>query len=427
MSFLNLLIVTLVAFVAPLVVRAIPVVRVPSPVLEIVAGILLGPSVLGLVTVDAPVEVLALIGLAFLLFLAGLEIDVHRLRGRPLRLAMAGFVVSFVIAVGAGFGLTAAGYTRAPLLVAIVLCATSLGLVVPVLKDAGQIAGDTGQLIVAAASIADFGAVILLSLFFSESGSGIGTKIVLLVGLAVVAALVVVGLMRAAPRVMSVFTMLQDTTAQIRIRFAVLLLVAFVAMAQGLGFEAILGAFLAGAVLRLVDRDAAMTHPLTEAKLEAIGYGFVVPAFFVTSGVRFDAGALFASASTLAQVPLFLLALALVRGLPAALYRPTLGSRRTVAAAFLQATSLPFIVASVAIGERLHALAAATGAALIAAGLISVLFFPAIALGLLRGAASDEPAAGVSGEPSPVGESEHPAAQSPQRRHFPTRQPRRTP
>ena len=396
MSFLNLLVVSAVAFGAPLVVRAIPVVRMPSPVLEIVAGIVLGPSVLGVVVVDAPVEVLALIGLAFLLFLAGLEIDVHRLRGRPLRLALAGFVASFVIAVGAGFGLAAGGYTRAPLLVAIVLCATSLGLVVPVLKDAGKIAGDTGQLIVAAASIADFGSVILLSLFFSESSSGVGTKIGLLVGLAVVAALVVLAMMRAAPRVMSVFTMLADTTAQIRIRFAVLLLVAFVALAQGLGFEAILGAFLAGAVLRLVDRDAAMSHPLTQAKLDAIGYGFVVPVFFVTSGVRFDASALFASASTVVQVPLFLLALLLVRGVPAVLYRTRLGSRQTIAAAFLQATSLPFIVASVAIGERLHALAPATGAALVAAGLVSVLFFPAIALGLLRGAPAQDPPAVVA-------------------------------
>jgi Kef-type K+ transport system membrane component KefB len=385
MSFTNLLIVTAVAFLAPLLVRAIPAVKVPSPVLEIVSGIVLGPSVLGVVKVDAPVEVLALIGLAFLLFLAGLEIDVHRLKGPPLQLALTGFVASFLIAVGVGFALAAAGFTRAPLLIAIVLCATSLGLVVPALKDSGQITGDTGQLIVAAASIADFGSVILLSLFFSESGSGIGSKILLLGGLAVVAALVVLALMRAAPRVMNVFTMLQDTTAQIRIRFAALLLIAFVALAQGLGFEAILGAFLAGAILRLVDRDAAMTHPQTQAKLDGIGYGFVVPVFFVTSGIRFDAGALFASVSTVVQVPLFLLALVVARGLPAAPYRTRLGARQTVAAAFLQATSLPFIVASVAIGERLGALSPATGAALIAAGLISVLFFPAIALGLLRG------------------------------------------
>jgi Kef-type K+ transport system membrane component KefB len=314
-SFTNLLVVAVVAFVAPLAVRAIPWVRVPSPVLEIVCGIVLGPSLLGWVGVDAPVEVLALMGLAFLLFLAGLEIDVHRLRGRPLQLAVAGFVLSFAIAVGAGLALAAAGFTGAPLLVAIVLCATSLGLVVPVLKDAGQIDGDTGQLIVAAASIADFGAVILLSLFFSESSTGIGAKLLLLVGLAVVAVLLVAALMRAGRtwRAMRVFQMLQDTTAQIRIRFAVVLLVAFVALAQGLGFEAILGAFIAGAVLRLVDIDAAMTHPGFSAKLDAIGYGFLVPVFFVTSGVRFDAGALFASAATLVQVPLFLLALVLVR------------------------------------------------------------------------------------------------------------------
>jgi Kef-type K+ transport system membrane component KefB len=387
-SFTNLLVVAAVAFLAPLVVRAIPVVRVPSPVLEIVAGILLGPSVLGWVEVDPPVEVLALIGLAFLLFLAGLEIDVHRLRGRPLQLALTGFVVSFALAVGVGLALAAAGFTSAPLLVAIVLCATSLGLVVPVLKDAGQIASATGQLIVAAASIADFGAVILLSLFFSESSTGIGGKLLLLVGLAVVAVLVVVGLMRAGRtmRADRVLRALQDTTAQIRIRFAVLLLVAFVALAQCLGFEAILGAFLAGAVLRLVDADAATVHPHTEVKLDAIGYGFLIPVFFVTSGLRFDAQALFASAETLVQVPLFVLALVLVRGAPAAMYRSRLGTRRTVAAAFLQATSLPFIVAAVAIGEELGALSPATGAALIAAGLVSVLFFPAFALAVLRGA-----------------------------------------
>ena len=387
MSFTNLLIIAAVAFAAPLVVRAIPVIRVPSPVLEIVAGIVLGPSLLGWVAVDAPVEVLALVGLAFLLFLAGLEIDLHRLRGRPLQLALAGFVLSFAIAVGAGLGLAAAGFTSAPLLVAIVLCATSLGLVVPVLKDSGQVGGDTGQLIIAAASIADFGAVILLSLFFSESSTGIGAKLLLLAGLAVVAVLVVLALLRAGRtmRAMRVFEMLADTTAQIRIRFAVLLLVGFVALAQGLGFEAILGAFLAGAVLRLVDADAEMTHPLFQAKLDAIGYGFVVPVFFVASGVRFDAGALFTSAASLLQVPLFLLALILVRGVPAVLYRGRLGMRRTLAAGFLQATSLPFIVAAVAIGQRLGALSPATGAALIAAGLVSVLFFPAIALALLRG------------------------------------------
>ncbi|HEX2297236.1 MAG TPA: cation:proton antiporter [Pseudonocardiaceae bacterium] len=388
MEFTNLLIVMLVAFLAPLVANALPVVRVPSPVLEIVAGIVLGPSVLGWVQVDAPVEVLALVGLAFLLFLAGLEIDVHRLRGRPLRLALAGFVVSFGIAIGAALLLAAGGFTSAPLLVAIILMATSLGLVVPVLKDAGQAGTDTGQLIIAAASIADFGAVILLSLFFSEESTDLSTRLLLLAGLAVVVLVLVLALLQAgrSMRTLRVFRMLSDTTAQIRIRFATLLLIAFVALAEGLGFEAILGAFLAGAVLRLLDLDAATVHPHTELKLDAIGYGFVIPVFFVTSGVLFDAQALFASPSTLLQVPLFLAALFAARALPALLYRPRLGTRRTVAAAFLQATSLPLIVAAVQIGERLGALPAASGAALIAAGLVSVLVFPAIALAVLRGA-----------------------------------------
>ncbi|MGH4007800.1 MAG: cation:proton antiporter [Pseudonocardiaceae bacterium] len=392
MHFTNLLIIMVVALIAPLVVNALPALRVPSPVLEIVAGIVIGPSVLGWVGVDAPVQVLALIGLAFLLFLAGLEIDVHRLRGRSLTLALTGFVVSFAIAVGVALLLTAGGFASTPLLIAIILCSTSLGLVVPVLKDSGQVAGATGQLIIAAASIADFGAVILLSLFFSEESTGLAARLLLLTGLALVVVLLAVALMRAGrtARADRVFQMLMDTTAQIRIRFAMVLLIAFVALAQGLGFEAILGAFLAGAVLRLIDADAATVHPHTELKLDAIGYGFLIPVFFITSGVMFDAKALFASPSTLLQVPLFLAALFMVRGLPALLYRAELGMRRTMAAGFLQATSLPFIVAAVQVGQRLGALPPASGAALIAAGLASVLLFPAIALAVMRSAPSED-------------------------------------
>jgi Kef-type K+ transport system membrane component KefB len=352
------------------------------------------------------VQVLALIGLAFLLFLAGLEIDVHRLRGRPLRLALAGFALSFAIAIGLGVAMAAAGLTTAPLLVAITLCATSLGLVIPVLKDADAIDSDAGQLVVAAASIADFGAVILLSLFFSAESAGIGPMLLLLGGLAVVAVLVTLALMRAGSTLpaMRVLRQLQDTTAQIRVRFAVVLLVGFVALAQALGFEAILGAFLAGAVLRLVDTEAAVTHPRFAAKLDAIGFGFVVPVFFVASGVRFDAGALFASAAAIVQVPLFLLALVLVRGLPAVVYRQRLGVRNTIGAGLLQATSLPFVVAAVAIGQELGVLSAATGAALIAAGLASVLLLPSAALAVLHGApaAVTPPVPVGSGQPHEI-------------------------
>ena len=133
-------------------------------VLEIVAGIVIGPAILGLVEVDLPLQVLALLGLAFLLFLAGLEIDLDRLRGARLRSAAAGFVVSLAVALGIGLGLYAAGLIQAPLLVAIILSATSLGIVIPVLADAGQASTTLGQLVIAGSSIADFGAIILLSL-----------------------------------------------------------------------------------------------------------------------------------------------------------------------------------------------------------------------------------------------------------------------
>jgi Kef-type K+ transport system membrane component KefB len=295
-SLTNLLIVAVVAFAAPFVLGLFPRVRLPSVVLEIVAGIVVGPSVLGLVTADQAVAVVALIGLTFVLFLAGLEIDFRKLRGPVLRLAAAGFALSFGIGLVVSLGLKGAGLVDTPLLVAIILCATSLGVLVPVLKDAGQISSTFGQLIVAAASIADFGAIILLTVFFSGEG-GTGSTLVLLGSLFALAA-VVFGVVRGAEHSMRIradLVRLQDTTAQIRIRAALALFVGFAAVAERLGLEAILGAFIAGAIVSLVDGDEVMTHPNFRGKLEAIGFGFFIPVFFVTSGVRFDLDALTAS------------------------------------------------------------------------------------------------------------------------------------
>src|ERR671926_1456696 len=171
-SFGSLFAVVLIALAAPLLLGFAPRLRVPAVVLEIVAGIVVGPSGLGWVHVDLPVQILALFGLAFLLFLAGLEIDLHRLRGRVLRLAVLGYLLTLVLGAGAGVGFHAIGWVREPLLLAIALSATSLGLVVPVLKDAGQVDSEIGQLTIAGATVADFAAVLLLSLLFSEtSGS----------------------------------------------------------------------------------------------------------------------------------------------------------------------------------------------------------------------------------------------------------------
>jgi Kef-type K+ transport system membrane component KefB len=386
-SFSGLLIITAVAFGAPFALGLFGRLRLPAVVLEIVCGIVVGPSVLGWVMVDQTIAVVSTLGLAFLLFLAGLEVDFPRLRGRVLTLTAFGFGVSFAIAVVVGLGLQAAGLADAPLLVAIALSATSLGVLIPVLKDAGESASTLGQLVIAAGSIADFGAIILLSLFFTGEG-GTGATLLLigsLLGLGVVVLLAVRGASRSM-RIRADLLRLQDTTAQIRVRGAMVLLVGFAAIAEALGLEAILGAFAAGAILTLLDGDEVMTHPQFRRKLEAIGFGFFIPVFFVTTGVRYDLDALLASTSTVIMVPIFLAALLLVRGLPALLYRRLLDTRQAAIAGLLQATSLPFIVTATAIGLDLGVIDAATGAALIAAGLGSVVLFPAAGLALLRSA-----------------------------------------
>jgi Kef-type K+ transport system membrane component KefB len=390
LAFGGLLVVALIAVAAPLVARAIPGVKVPSVVLEIVAGIVIGPSVLGWVDVDTPIAVVSLVGLAFLLFLAGLEIDLLTLRGDLLRLTLMGFGLTLVLGLAAGFAFDAAGWVTSPVFLAIALAATSLGLVVPVLKDAGLADRPLGRYTIAGATVADFGAVLLLSFLFSEAEGGTASRLVTFGMFVVVIAAVAVGLRRAggSRRVEATLVALQDTTAEIRVRIAVALLIGFVALAANVGLETILGAFLAGAVLGLVDSDTA-THPHFRLKLEAIGYGFLIPVFFVSSGLRFDLNALTEDPSALARVPLFLAALLVVRFVPALLYLHPLGSTATRVAGLLQATSLPFIVTAAQIGVDIDVITPVSGAALVSAGLLSVLVFPPIALAQARRLTAD--------------------------------------
>jgi Kef-type K+ transport system membrane component KefB len=385
-SLTGVLVVAAIAFTVPLVLGLAPTLHLPSVVLEIVAGIVIGPAILGLVEVDLPLQILALLGLAFLLFLAGLEIDLDRLRGARLRSAAAGFVISLAVALGIGLGLYAAGLIQAPLLVAIILSSTSLGIVIPVLADAGQSTTTLGQLIIASSSIADFGAIILLSLFFSEDSSSVWSTLLLIggfVGLVIATGLALAEVEHSS-RLSLTLARLQDSSAQIRVRGAFLLLIGLVVVAQLFGLELILGAFFAGAVLRLLDRDEMMTHTGFHTKLQAVGFGVFIPFFFITSGMQLDVRALLSGGAALALVPVFLLALLLARGLPAALYRPMVGERGSLAAALLQATSLPFIVAATGIGMELGILSPAIGAAMVVAGLLSVVLFPFGALTLLR-------------------------------------------
>src|ERR671936_175768 len=295
-GYTNLLIVAAAAFAAPLALGLVPAFRLPAVVLEIVLGIALGPSVLGWAKVDEPVQVMSLLGLAFLLLLAGLEVEFEQFRGRLLKLTGVGFAASLGIALVFALGLHEAGLVKSPLLIGI---------------------------------IAAVATIVLLSLFFSGHSSGLGAKLSLLgafVALAAAVGLAVVGAERSI-RLSGALLRLQDTTAQIRVRGAFILLVGFVVLAEKFGLEAILGAFMAGAVLKLVDRDQTMTHTHFHQKLAEAGYGIFVPFFFVASGLKFDGGALFEKPSTLALVPLFVGLLLAARALPALLYRPLLDGR----------------------------------------------------------------------------------------------------
>jgi Kef-type K+ transport system membrane component KefB len=285
----------------------------------------------------------------------------------------------------AALAFDAAELAGAPLLVAIVLAATSFGIVVAVLKDAGETGTQFGQLVIAGASIADFATVILLSLFFSHQGSGGESTIVLLLLFAALVA--AVGLLvtgaRGSARLKAAVVRLHRTSAQISVRIAFLMLAGLVLMAEEFGLEVVLGAFLAGAMVSFLDREKAVESSGLQAKLEGIGFGIFIPMFFVVSGVQLDLGSLFSSFDTAVLVPATVIALLLVRGLPALLYGRFVERRQAIAAGLLQATSLSFVVAATQIGVELGKLEEAAAAGLVACGVISVLVFPALALKVL--------------------------------------------
>jgi Kef-type K+ transport system membrane component KefB len=383
----NLLIVAAVAFVVPLTLGLAPGLRLPAIVLELVVGIVIGPSGLGWVEVDAAVELMALLGLAFLLFIAGLEVDYDRLRGRLLGLTGSAWVLSFALALALGYALDLGGLVASPLLIAIAISATGLGVVIPILKDADQLSTMFGKVVVAGCSIAEIVPLVLVSLFFSGEASSLGSTLVLLGIFGGLVLATAFGLIFAEHfgRLSGTLRRLQDTTAQIRVRGAFFLLALFVVVAEEFGLEAILGTFMAGAILKIVDRDQAMTHPEFRHKLEATAFGVFIPFFFVASGIRFDLDALFASGETIARVPIFLAAILFVRGLPVLLYGSLVkGKSMLVSAALLQATSISFLVVVAQIGRELELLSEGSAAALIAAGLLSVVVFPLAALTLLR-------------------------------------------
>jgi Kef-type K+ transport system membrane component KefB len=380
--FTDILWMSLVAVGAPLVVALVPALRIPAVVLEIVGGIIIGPQVLGIATPDAHVRMLATIGLAFLLFLAGLEVNLDSLRSPVASLALRAFMVSVALAVIAGYLTNLAGTDEDPMLLAIIFVATSLGVVVPVLKDTGEIESEFGQLVFIAGSLAEFGSIFLLSLFFSRESSSPGSSVLVLAGfgLLIAASSFAVGRAWRGRWLAAQMERLENTSSMLRVRAAIAILFLFAVLANHLALEAILGTFVAGALVRVLDRGNVMVSEHLRDRLDAIGFGFVVPFFFVATGMRLDVDALFSGWSTAKELLLFFAALLFVRALPALLYRPRFGTRRSYVAGLMQATSLTFIVVAADLGRQLHKIDAASQAALIAAGLLSVLLFPAVAL-----------------------------------------------
>jgi Kef-type K+ transport system membrane component KefB len=388
LSFTNVMVVLAIAVVAPLVAAAIPKVKVPGIVIEFTLGVVVGPDVLGWVTIDEPLDVLSLLALGFLLFIAGTEVEVSSLRGTLLKKAVAGYAIGLVLAFAIALLLGAADVVMTPSLIAVILSATGLGVVIPILRGADLTTTTAGQTILIVATVAEFTAVLLLALFFGEGSSGVlaNVLVVLLYAAIAVVLWLVLRWVEHRPRLMRQFDRMEGGTVQIRIRLALLILFIFLVVSQRFGLESILGAFAAGIVLgdlRRADRDdpASSFWP----KVEALGFGFLIPLYFVVSGVRFNLSDLLASSSAMLRVPLFLALYLVVRGVPALLFRRQLGARTTAALALLSATSLSFVITATDIGVRIGKLRDINATALVGAAVLAMVIFPLVAQSLLAG------------------------------------------
>jgi len=385
-GFLPLLLVLLLAFLVPLLLSRFK--RVPVVVGEIIAGVLIGHSGLNLVSANPTLEVMSDIGLAFLMFLAGMEIDFAKLfppreKDQPKPgpnlpgMAFVVYALTLVLAVPGGFLLTKLGLEGDPFLLAFVLSATSLGVLLPVLKERGLLQQPSGQLVFLTALLADFITVLLLTIYIITLDRGLDPEIFSL-GLLFVAFFVAYrfGLrFTRLPGVRNLVEELSKATVQLKVRGAIAILMAFVVLAELLGAELILGAFLAGMVISLIraPQDDDLVH-----KLEAFGFGFFIPVFFIMAGVELNLRALFESPASLALLPvLFIIALVVKIG-PALLFRRVISWRETFAGALLLNTHLSLEIAVAVIGLRLGLFSPATNAAVIVFAILTVFLMPVL-------------------------------------------------
>jgi Kef-type K+ transport system membrane component KefB len=386
----DILVVAAIAAMAPILADLSRSARVPIVVAEIALGIIVGPEVLGLASTDAFIEALATFGLAFLFFLAGMEIDFERIRGAPTKLGSLGWVVSLALGLGLALALWLAGLIDAPILAGLALTTTALGTLMPILRDSGVLDERFGNFVVGAGAAGEFGPVVIVSIILAvEAGEPLRTTL-LFVFAAVVVGTALLALRARPARVVRLIETTMGTSGQLAIRLSVLLIVALVALASEFGLDVILGAFAAGIVVGLVIRNQD-AHEF-EAKLDAVGFGFLIPVFFISTGMDYDLDALLSSASAIALLPGFALLFLVVRGLPAwFLYRGHLQAVERVPLALFTAAALPLVVAITEIGTEVGVMRAEEASALVGAGMLSILLFPLIALALRRRAAAAEP------------------------------------
>ena len=377
----TLLVIVAIGVLAPLL-SEIPIgLRLPVVVLEILLGIVIGPEVLGWVKPEGTVAALGELGLTMLFFMAGMELDLQAIRGRPATLAAAGWAITIVIAALAVLLLYSLDLVRAPLLVGVALTTTAIGTLLPVLRDSGELETEFGRYIMAAGAVGEFGPILVVSLLITrEHGIHIAAGLILLF-LLIVVAIGWAGLRKRPPKLLALVERTFEASSQLPVRAAMLLLIALVVLAGRFGLDFILGGFAAGMLVRLMTQGSGSR--LLQSKMDAIGFGFLIPIFFVLTGVELDVRVLLSDPNTLLRIPLFLGLMLLARGLPTLLYRRELGVRDRLSLAFYSATGLPLLVAITEIGIRSGVMLPENAVALVGAGMLSVLLFP-ICAGLLR-------------------------------------------
>ena len=376
-----IVLIPLLAVIAPLAARAIgPWLRVPVVVFELVLGIVVGPSLLGWTGPSEFVDLLSEFGLAMLFFVAGTEIEFAGLRGRPGRRAIGGWFVSVVVGTALGFALVPGA---GAVVIGVALASTALGTLLPILRDAGELNTPFGRAVGALGAVGEFGPLVAISVLLGSRSPGTAT-IVLAVFLLLAAGAVWYALKAPQGALHRFVNATLHTSGQFAVRIVMLILTGLVALSIVLDLDMLLGAFAAGLVWRLLMRDAdAHDRHAVESKVEAIAFGFLVPVFFIYTGVTFDLASLLAEPILLALVPVVVVVLLVVRGLPSMAAAPEGADGRTRAAVMLMgATGLPIIVAVTAIGVDEKLISSGLASVLVGAGMLSVLLFPLIAMSL---------------------------------------------